>query len=239
MTDQPLPPVRSTHRWPARHGAVAYDTWGCHGRPVLLIASVLFDRSIWWPAAAELRPHATVIAVDLPGHGESADRAGYEPQQIVDDLADLIAGLNIRRAPVIVGHGGSAGLATMFSDRYATHAVVTVDPLPTGMLATPAGPQQMNTYLDFMGADTVPEDYRSLAEPVGDSDLLAAYHRCTTLQHGTCGAVTAALTVHSTAVAAVEEQPADAWQQRGYDVPGRFAHLARVRDFAADIRALL
>jgi pimeloyl-ACP methyl ester carboxylesterase len=123
----PRPPLRTDHRLSAPAGAWAYDLWGRHGRPVLLIPAILFDRLLWWPAAADLRPYATVVAVDLPGHGESAARDRYDPDELVDDLARLVAGLGSTRAPVVVGHGASAALAVHFAARYATHAVVTVD----------------------------------------------------------------------------------------------------------------
>ena len=40
-------------------GTWSYDTWGTAGRPVLLIHSVLFDRTLWWPVAAELHRQCT------------------------------------------------------------------------------------------------------------------------------------------------------------------------------------
>jgi pimeloyl-ACP methyl ester carboxylesterase len=92
MIELPLPPIRTSRQWPAPGGAWSYDTWGTNGRPVILIPTVLFPRSSWWPVAADLRPHATVIAVDLPGHGSSTRRRGYPAEVIVDDLAEPTCG---------------------------------------------------------------------------------------------------------------------------------------------------
>lgn len=170
VTGRTLPPLRSTNVWPARGGPWCYDQWGRQGRPLVLIPAVLFGRTTWWPAAADLRPHATVVAVDLPGHGGSAHRPRYDPDELVDDLAELVAHLGLRRAPVVVAHGSSAGLAARFAHRYAVHAVVTVDPYRPEH-GDPA------RYLRDMRPDPVPPHLRDLATPVGDPELFAAYRR--------------------------------------------------------------
>src|SRR4051812_5463943 len=128
MTDQTLPPIRTARVWQALGGRWGYDLWGGHGRPVVLIPPVLFDRTVWWPAAADLRPYATVVAVDLPGHGDSPGRDRYDPDELVDDLAHLIHGLAVSRAPLLVAHASTTPLAELFAARYATHAVVAVEP---------------------------------------------------------------------------------------------------------------
>jgi pimeloyl-ACP methyl ester carboxylesterase len=111
-----------------------------------------------------------MIAVDLPGHGSSSRRERYDADELVDDLAELIAGLQLRRAPVMVGHGPSATLATLFAARYATHAVVAVDPCPPAVLTT-----DLDAYLHAMGTYAIPEQYRCMIEPACDRDLLRAY----------------------------------------------------------------
>jgi pimeloyl-ACP methyl ester carboxylesterase len=234
-----LPPVRATHQFAARAGSWCYDTWGNNGRPVVLIPAVLFDRATWWPTAADLRPYATVIAVDLPGHGTSRRRERYEVDDLVDDLAELIAGLQLRRAPVVVGHGPSATLATLFAARYATHAVVAVDPCPPSVLAT-----GLDAYLTMMDADAIPQQYRCIVEPVRDRNLLRGYARglgdrrsATT----TAGVTPARLAVHSSTpdLPATDPVVAQQWHHEVYDVAGRFAHLSAADRFAAHLRALL
>lgn len=221
-----LPPLRVGHRLPAPAGRWAYDTWGRHGRPLVLIPAILFDRRMWWPAAADLRPYATVVAVDLPGHGGSAARDRYDPDDLVDDLAGLVADLGTTRAPVVVGHGASAALAIHFAARYATHAVVTVDALGHH-------PREADAYLSAMDPGVLPDPYRDLVRPAGDPDLLTGYARCRRLAATPALTGTARLAVHSGPAAAGD------WPTRVYDVPGRFAHLTAVSRFVADVRALL
>ncbi|AEV81231.1 hypothetical protein ACWT_0219 [Actinoplanes sp. SE50] len=238
MREQTLPPVRTSHLWRGLQGRWNYDMWGCNGRPVVLLPAVLFDRTMWWPLAAELRPYAAVIAIDLPGHGNSSDtRAHYAPSDLVDDLADLIYSVGIRRAPIIVGHASSTGLATLFATRYATHAVVTVD---AGDQASPT-PVDREQYLATMRLQDIPAEFQPLVQPSDNPALLAAYQP---LLSGTAaqapGAVTAALAVHSTSPSpGCFDTAPHRWQHHVYNRPGRFAQLSDMHRLSSDIQALL
>jgi pimeloyl-ACP methyl ester carboxylesterase len=242
VNSQVLPPVRTTHTWHAPGGLWRYDMWGRKGRPVVLIPAIMFDRGMWWPAAADLRQHATVVAVDLPGHGTSTARGYYDPYELVDDLAELIHSLNLRRAPVVVGHGSSASLATLFAASYATHAVVTVD----APVAADCG-TDLARYLDDMHLDAVPDPYRDMLTPARDPRLLAAYTTCRQTNDPLAidvgmVATPGQLAVHSEAPPRRTREPAappDPWRHEIYDVPGRFAHVTDAHRFVHDIRALL
>jgi pimeloyl-ACP methyl ester carboxylesterase len=197
----------------------------------------MFDRVMWWPAAAELRAHATVVAVDLPGHGASTRRNSYNPYELVDDLAELVHHLGVRRAPVVIGHASSAPLATLFATQHATHAVVIVDPPDA-----PHPPAQPTQYLSGLGLDAIPGCYRDLVTPSTDSGLLTAYAAC--ISPGPVGSWASAaqstrLAVHSQRPPRHPPGPADPWRHEIYDVVGRFAHLTNVHRFADDVRALL
>jgi pimeloyl-ACP methyl ester carboxylesterase len=236
-SDQTLPPQRTTHTWRSPAGTWCYDTWGNHGRPIVLIPAVMFDRAMWWPVAAELRPHATVIAVDLPGHGDSPGRDRYDPDGLVGELALLLHTLGVRQAPIVVGHASAAPLAVHFAVRCVVHAVVTVD-APHPHEAVP----ELDRYVDGFDLDIVPAHYRDLVTPTGDSGLLAAYGSVLRLAQraGDPAAVggPAQVAIHS-------QQPPrfpvgdDRWRHHVYDLPGRFAHLTAMPRFADDIRALL
>jgi pimeloyl-ACP methyl ester carboxylesterase len=164
----PQPPRRSTHVSGSPNGLIVYDRWGEFGRPVLLLHGLLFDRTMWWPVAAELGTACTVIAPDLPGHGQSPVRADCAPEQIAADLAGLVHNLGLHRAPIVVGHGTSARLADVFAASYAVHALVSVDESTAG-LAT------VDDVVTAAGLSRVPEPYRPFAEPKRDPDLLRAY----------------------------------------------------------------
>jgi pimeloyl-ACP methyl ester carboxylesterase len=148
---EPQPPRRTTHTAGGPRNLLVFDRWGRFGRPVLLLHGLLFDRTMWWPVAAELAnaTTCTVIAPDLPGHGDSpareqprhADEKGHAQHDLdtlARDLAGLVHKLDLHRAPIVVGHAESAGLAAAFADRFAVHQVLTVDDLGDGRREIPA-----------------------------------------------------------------------------------------------------
>jgi pimeloyl-ACP methyl ester carboxylesterase len=159
----PQPKRRTTHAYGTPKNLLVYDRWGSFGRPVVLLHGLLFDRTMWWPVAADLGDSCAAVAVDLPGHGDSAPREHYRLDQLTHDLAMLISRLDLRRAPVLVGHGEAALMAEAFADRYATHAVITVGTAAAGRDATDDALQD------------VPELYRQFAVPRDDRELLDAY----------------------------------------------------------------
>ncbi|MEU4689260.1 alpha/beta fold hydrolase [Actinoplanes sp. NPDC023714] len=165
----PRPPCRSTHSFPTAGSRLVYDLWTGPGRPVLLVHALLFDRTQWWPLAADLAATCTVVAPDLPGHGETPMPAGLSPSQVAGDLARLVDGLGLRRAPVVVGHATSAPLAVAFADRFAVHGMLVADE-PAGVVEH--GPDAV---VAASGLDLVPEQFRSFAEPRRDPNLVAAY----------------------------------------------------------------
>ncbi|MEU4560684.1 alpha/beta fold hydrolase [Actinoplanes sp. NPDC023936] len=165
----PRPPCRSTHTFPAAGSHLVYDRWDGAARPVLLLHALLFDRTEWWPLAADLAGSCTVVAPDLPGHGETALPAGLTPDQVAGVLARLVESFGLRRAPIVVGHATSAPLATAFARQFAVHGMLTVDE-PAGVVG--AG---TDAVVAATGVDRVPEQFRSFAEPRRDPGLVAAY----------------------------------------------------------------
>ncbi|WP_436531360.1 alpha/beta fold hydrolase [Actinoplanes sp. HUAS TT8] len=121
----PQPPRRTTHAFGTPRNRLVYDRWGRFGRPVVLLHGLRYDRTMWWPVAAELDGTCAAIAVDLPGHGDSVPRPGLS--RLAEDLALLVRGLDLHRAPVLVAHGESARLARAFAERYAVQHVITLD----------------------------------------------------------------------------------------------------------------
>jgi pimeloyl-ACP methyl ester carboxylesterase len=164
----PQPPRRTTHAYGTPKNLLVYDRWGRYGRPVVLLHGLFYDRTIWWPVAAELGDTCSVIAVDLPGHGQSAARGENAVEGLARDLAVLVNGLNLHRAPVLVGQGEGALLAEAFADSYATRAVLTFDEPQ----APAECPEQLRATADLAG---VPVPYRQFAVSRWDRGLLRSY----------------------------------------------------------------
>jgi pimeloyl-ACP methyl ester carboxylesterase len=93
---------RSTRRtpWSARLPDLAADVRGA-GPPLLLLHGIGGTRRIWDPIVAPLAADHEVIAVDLPGFGDSAplpDGATPDPQTLARALGELLDARGIARA---------------------------------------------------------------------------------------------------------------------------------------------
>jgi pimeloyl-ACP methyl ester carboxylesterase len=98
-------------------GALAYTTAGA-GDPVLLIHGLGGTRHTWRWVIDSLATTHTVIAPDLPGHGESDPPAGdYSLGAHAAALRDLLVALGHPRATV-VGHSLGGGIGLQFAYQF-------------------------------------------------------------------------------------------------------------------------
>ena len=68
--------------------------------PLVLRHGLTFDCTMWWPALAELRqvdPGRRILAVDLPGHGQSPAWPCYDFEGIADRCTGRSGKRNSRR----------------------------------------------------------------------------------------------------------------------------------------------
>jgi pimeloyl-ACP methyl ester carboxylesterase len=251
-----LPPRRFECSWTGGSGRWVYDRWGNGGRPVLLLHGPLFDRTMWWPVAAELAETCTVVTVDLPGHGDTRSSRQCNPSSMLADLAALLDDLGRRMAPVVAGHSLSGVLAAMFAANFHTRAVVVAGQTldlrhQLADLAATAHPAQR--LLAGLDSRSVPPAYRSLAAPTPDDGLLAEHLRWASRHppahvHDTIEA--ALRRIRAPLVSISGDAPSAAylgWLRRTvpdvrcvtYDRPGPFPHLQDVPRFAADLARLL
>jgi pimeloyl-ACP methyl ester carboxylesterase len=100
-------------------GHLAYTRKGTIGSPaVLLIHGMAGSRETWRKAQALLAETCDVIAVDLPGHGQSSLPNGdYSLGSLAAALRDLLDRLDIDRA-TIVGHSLGGGIALQFTYQF-------------------------------------------------------------------------------------------------------------------------
>lgn len=97
--------------------------------PLVLLHGLTFDRTMWRPALTELEvlePGRQVLAIDLPGHGESPDATSYSMDIIVERVHAAVLEADLDR-PVVVGHSVSAVTASMYAAQHLTRGVVTVE----------------------------------------------------------------------------------------------------------------
>jgi len=84
----------------------------------VLVHGIGMGRSVFADAAAHLRRHGRVVAVDLPGYGEAP-----EPPRTpsIERMADLVAAFLVERVPgriVLVGHSMGAQVALEVAARH-------------------------------------------------------------------------------------------------------------------------
>jgi pimeloyl-ACP methyl ester carboxylesterase len=101
------------------------------GEPAILALHGLASNARWWDLVADqLVPAYRVIAVDLPGHGQS-DRPddGYDFDTVSADLEGLLAALRHPEPLVVVGHSWGATVALTFAANYPalTLGVICID----------------------------------------------------------------------------------------------------------------
>lgn len=100
------------------------------GSAVLLIHGWACRRSDWLPIATDLADDYTVIAVDLPGHGEATTARPWTIKELSNLIANLVDHLGFD-AVSIAGHsmGGAVALEAAVTLQGKCRAVVAVDSL--------------------------------------------------------------------------------------------------------------
>lgn len=110
-------------------GLVADDQGDELSAPVVLLHGLSFDRRMWRPVMDALRriePGRRVLALDLPGHGDSPGWPAYDVETLTEGVHRAVEAASLA-PPVVVGHSMSAVIASVYAARYPTHGVVNVD----------------------------------------------------------------------------------------------------------------
>ena len=126
-------------RWIATPGGELAFTVAGSGQAVVLIHGLGGDRHTWRHLIGPLSRHRTVIALDLPGHGDSAAPAGgYSPGSHAAAVRDLMVALGIPRAS-LVGHSLGGGIAVQFAYQFPdrTERVALISSGGFGVEVTP------------------------------------------------------------------------------------------------------
>src|SRR5690348_274667 len=110
--------------------------------PLVLLPGLTFDRRIWQPVLDHLSridPGRQVLAVDLPGHGESPDQLPHSTQHIVGLIHQAVEEAGFE-TPVMVGHSLAGGFASVYASQHPTRGRVPVTfPTSRTLAASPSG----------------------------------------------------------------------------------------------------
>src|SRR5687767_14934962 len=161
-----------------------YETYGT-GRPIILLHGGLGSGEMFGPILPQLSERHKVVAVDLQGHGRTADiDRPIDTRLMADDTAALIDHLGLDK-PDVVGYSLGGGVAFFTAVKYPdkirrlvmASANIRRDAIPPEMLAQQA---QVNAAAAEFMKDTPmyqlyqrvaprPEDFGRLLDKVGES----------------------------------------------------------------------
>jgi pimeloyl-ACP methyl ester carboxylesterase len=162
-----------------------YETHGGTGRPMILLHGGLGSGEMFGPTIPTLAEKHQVIAVDLQGHGRTADiDRPIDIRLMADDIAALIDHLGLDK-PDLVGYSLGGGVALFTAVKYAGKirklvvASINIrrDAIPAEMLAQQ---RQVNAAAAEFMKDTPmyqlyqkvaprPEDFPRLLDKIGES----------------------------------------------------------------------
>ncbi|WP_328389264.1 alpha/beta fold hydrolase [Nocardia sp. NBC_00416] len=98
------------------------------GEPLVLVHGVGSRWQVWEPIIDALAEHFDVIAVDLPGFGESAPLPRTTVDTLTDALADFLADEGIDR-PHLAGNSMGGGIALNLGARGLARSVTAFSPI--------------------------------------------------------------------------------------------------------------
>jgi pimeloyl-ACP methyl ester carboxylesterase len=118
--------------------SLAYTRSGS-GAPLVLLHGIGLNRSSWNPVVPTLAQHFDVIAVDLPGFGDSAEATSAEassaqatsaqghPRALAEAVAVLLAELSVT-TPHVAGNSLGGWVALELAALYPVASVTLIDP---------------------------------------------------------------------------------------------------------------
>jgi pimeloyl-ACP methyl ester carboxylesterase len=161
-----------------------YEIHGA-GRPLILLHGGLGSGEMFGPVMPQLAERHQVVAVDLQGHGRTADiDRPIDIRLMADDIAALIDHLGLDK-PDVVGYSLGGGVALQVAVKYpakvrrlvAVSANIRRDAIPAEMLAQQG--QVSGAAVDFLKDTPMyqlyqrvaprPEDFPRLLDKIGES----------------------------------------------------------------------
>lgn len=100
--------------------SISYKEQG-KGKPIVLIHGFMGSHEYWEKVVPKLSEDYHVIAIDLPGHGDStAIKEEHSIEDYADVLKDFLDQLNIKQI-TLFGHSLGGYIALAFAERYSNY----------------------------------------------------------------------------------------------------------------------
>jgi 3-oxoadipate enol-lactonase len=104
---------------PKRQLTISYEDLG-RGPPLVLLHAFLLDRRMWEAQSPELSREFRVIALDLPGFGDSGEMAaGMSVDGAADVVAEFLDAIGVRGTVALGGLSMGGYVALAFARRHA------------------------------------------------------------------------------------------------------------------------
>ena len=104
----------------------AYQQWGTHGTPIVLIGGFVEPSFVWNEVGPELALNHRVYALDLDGFGYSERRGPWTLKEWGDQVEDFMRKLHLSK-PIVVGHSLGAAVAVEIAHRDLASRIVLLD----------------------------------------------------------------------------------------------------------------
>lgn len=98
---------------------INYYTQGRGEKTIVLLHGFLENSTMWFDYAERLSEHYHVIAIDIPGQGESEILAETHTTSLMADTVDLVLKTENIKSAVFVGHSMGGYVALSFGERYS------------------------------------------------------------------------------------------------------------------------
>ena len=107
---------------------LAHEVTG-NGPVAVLIHGITESRETWRPLIPALAERCTVVAVDVRGHGKSAEGDSYDPISTATDVRETLVatGLDGVDSALVIGHSMGGIIASAYGALFPARAVVNVD----------------------------------------------------------------------------------------------------------------
>lgn len=107
---------------------ISYSIQG-KGRTLFLIHGFLGSKKLWGPLVKRLKNHFQVIAVDLPGHGDSNCIGYVHSMEMMADMVDSILAAHKIRKAILIGHSLGGYVSLAFAEKFPDklHGLVLVN----------------------------------------------------------------------------------------------------------------
>ncbi|CAB4690322.1 unannotated protein [freshwater metagenome] len=120
----------TSHRVSVQGALINSQAWGEVGNGGLILVHGGAAHARWWDFIAPLlAPNKRVLAIDLSGHGDSANRDAYSLDLWAEELMAVALAGGVKENPIIIGHsmGGLVGLKAGRDYGREIAGVITID----------------------------------------------------------------------------------------------------------------